>query len=162
MFLSFGVEGRSEGLTIKDLFGYYRYQIMTDKEDFLRGLKSYYGEDNLIERLNGNYNNNSTSNITKTSSNNDINNSSNLNKPKISLKDIPLMDGDEISQPLKEIAKDLFTRCDKDRDGILNAKEYNDYFRLIDMEPVRFFFYFFLFFPKYIYIYFYFIILYNI
>jgi len=131
MFLSFGVEGKGKGLSLKDLYGVYKFQIMTDKAELLRGLKYAFGEDNLIDRLTGNYHpdDNTTRRETKVN-----NNKSNV--PRKSLNEISLMDGNEISQPLKDIAKYLFDKSDKDGDGILNGKEYNDYFALLDTEPV--------------------------
>jgi len=46
------------------------------------------------------------------------------------------MNGNDIISELKSIAREIFIKCDKDRDGILNSNEYNDYFRLIGMEMV--------------------------
>jgi len=144
-FVSFGVEGKGKGLSLKDLYGLYKFQIMTDKDDFLRGLKYAYGENNLIDKLSGNYEpTNTSSKDNSTSSKNNNNNTNNktnsnsskTNDSKKSLNEIPLMDGNEICQPLKDIVKELFIKCDKDKDGKLNAREYNDYFRLLDTEPV--------------------------
>jgi len=77
-FVSFGVEGKGKGLSLKDLYGLYKFQIMTDKDDFLRGLKYAYGENNLIDKLSGNYEpTNTSSKDNSTSSKNNNNNTNN-------------------------------------------------------------------------------------
>ncbi|KAG4093177.1 hypothetical protein H8356DRAFT_1081534 [Neocallimastix lanati (nom. inval.)] len=65
------------------------------------------------------------------------NNTSKPNSRRISINDPSLLIKDnEITDSLKEFAKEIFHRCDLDKDGLLNTKEYNNYFRLIDMDPL--------------------------
>jgi len=63
--------------------------------------------------------------------------SSDSSSKRKSINDISLyLKDNEITSNLKKFAKEIFIKCDSDKDGILNAKEYNDYFHLIDMDPM--------------------------
>jgi len=129
MFSCFGSEGKHKALSLNDFYGFIRYLAMVDRQELIRSLNYVFGEETVLRKLTGE------------TGGTYIGSSSSTSVPKKSLDEIPLMDGNEICQPLKDIAKNLFDQCDKDGDGILNGKEYNDYFALLDTEPVSYLIY---------------------
>jgi len=168
VFLSFGVEGKGKGLTLNDLYGVYKFQIMTDKEDVLRGLKYAYGEKHLIERLSGTYN--PSSNIKNTNDNNSDNSdkedsddddgfdfdklfgnntnhsndkkSSNYDSSSSSSRiDNKLINnsGNDIKDELKSMVEEIFYRFDKDKDKTLSINEFWDFSRYCGMVFVSIF-----------------------
>eukprot|EP00833_Pecoramyces_ruminatium_P010813 jgi/Orpsp1_1/1184845/evm.model.c7180000091229.1 len=118
IFSCFGVEGRGRGFTINDLYSFYKYQATSDKQELIRALSHVYGKAGLIERLNGK----------KDEGNNSRRAAMTINEVQF------LNSNNEITDNLKQLANEIFYRCDKDRDGLLNSEEYNNYFRLIGMD----------------------------
>jgi len=119
MFSTFGVEARGQGFTLNDFFAFIRFQAMSDKNELIRALTHIYGENNLIERL--------TSESTK-----DLYNII----PSEKAYQLILLNGNDLIPALKELIGQVFDRCDIDRDGLLNHDEFNEYFKIIGMEPV--------------------------